>query len=126
MTDAKIANILDDIANGNFDWGLHGDDDMDALYPDDPASLKEALASEDADKWRLGCEEEIASIKKLGVFKLVPRSQAGGQKIMKGKWVLRAKRNTEGVVVCYKSHFVVKGYEAILGVDYKKTASPTM
>jgi len=126
MTDAEIANILEDVVNGNLDWGLHGDDDVDALYPDDPASLKEALASEDADKWRLGCEQEIASIKKLGIFKLVPRSQAAGQKVMKGKWVLHAKRNAEGEVVRYKGRFVVKGYEAILGVDYKKTASPTM
>jgi hypothetical protein len=125
LTDAEIANILEDVTSGT-NWGLHGNNDLDALYPDDPTSLKEAFTSEDGEKWRRGCEEEIASIKKLGVFKLVPRSQAAGRKVMKGKWVLHAKRNAEGVVIRHKSRFVVKGYEAILGVDYKKTASPTM
>lgn len=94
-------------------------DDFDAEYPDDPATLEEALASEDAPKWLAGCREELASIERLGVFNLVPRSKCGGRKILKGRFVFHE-------AIRWKVRFVAKGYEAVYGVDYKKTTSPTM
>src|SRR5882762_3940033 len=125
-SETELAHILEALANDGFDWGLASDDDFDAKYPDDPATLEEALASEDAPKWLAGCKEELASINKLSVFKLVPRSQCTGWKVLKGKFVFRVKRDALGKAVHWKVRYVAKGYEAVYGVDYKKTASPTM
>jgi Reverse transcriptase (RNA-dependent DNA polymerase) len=126
MLETELAHILEALANDGFEWGLTSDDDFDAEYPDDPATLEEALASEDAPKWLAGCEEGLASIKKLGVFDLVPRSQCTGQKVLKGKFMFRVKHDALGKAVRWKVQYVVKGYEAIYGVDYKKTTSLTM
>jgi len=126
MSETELAHILEALANDGFDWGLASDDDFDAEYLDDPATLEEALASEDAPKWLAGCKEALASINKLGVFKLVPHSQCTGQKVLTGKFVFRVKCDALGKAVRWKVHYVAKGYEAVYGIDYKKTASPTM
>jgi hypothetical protein len=126
MSEDELVNILQNLASDGFEWGFAADDDFDAEYPDEPATLEEALASEDAPKWLAGCREELASIEKLGVFKLVARAQSIGRKVLKGKFVFRVKRDATGKPIRWKVRFVAKGYEAIYGVDYKKTTSPTM
>jgi hypothetical protein len=126
VSDDDLANFLESITTTGFKWGCLADDEFDANYPDDPTSLEEALASEDAPKWLAGCREELMSIEKMKVFNLVPQSQAGTRKILKNKLVFRVKRNGEGIAVRWKVRLVVKGYEAVYGVDYNKTTSPTM
>jgi hypothetical protein len=50
--------------------------------------MKEALAGDDAEKWRDSMKEELESIKKYGVYRLVPRSSVpAGQKVLKGKFI---------------------------------------
>jgi len=126
MSEAKLAHILEALATDGFELGLTSDDNFDAEYPDDPAMLEEALTSEDAPKWLAGCEEELASINKLGMFELIPHSHCTGQKVLKGKFVFCVKRDALGKAVHWKVRYVAKGYEAIYGVDYKKMTSPTM
>jgi hypothetical protein len=93
--------------------------------PDEP-TWKEAMASANADCWRAAFHEELQSIKKLGVFALVPRSSvAPNRRILKGRPVLKLKRNEEGVAVRYKCRYVCKGYEAVHGLDYTDSTSLT-
>ena len=47
---------------------------VNTTYPDDPTTLKEAMASEDAEEWSRALHEDFKSIKEMGVFKLIPRS----------------------------------------------------
>ena len=84
------------------------------------------MASPDAPKWLAACNEELESIKDLGVFHLVPRNAATGRTIMDSKFVFRLKQDQHGTPVRWKARFVVKGYSAIYGIDYNETTSPTM
>jgi hypothetical protein len=126
MSEEDLANILEALTSNGFEWGCLADNEFDMEYPDDPVTFKEAMASEDAPKWLAGCKEELAAFDKHCVFNLVPRSNAHGCKIMKGKFVFHIKRDAEGMAIRWKVCFVAKGYEAVYGVDYKKTTSPTM
>ena len=59
--------------------------------PDEP-TFREAMNSPDADKWTLGIQDELKSLKEMGVYRLIPRSDVPtGRKILCGKWVLLLK-----------------------------------
>ena len=54
--------------------------------PDKP-TFRKATNSPDADKWTLGIQDELWSLKEMGVYHLIPRSDVPtGQKILHGKW----------------------------------------
>jgi hypothetical protein len=124
LSDAQASSILEQLYGDGFEWGLSTD--VDVTNPEEPCSLAEALASPDAPKWLAACDEELDSIKNLGVFRLVPRNAATGRTIIDGKFVFRLKRDQHGTPVRWKARFVVKGYSAIYGIDYNETTSPTM
>src|SRR5258705_393289 len=84
------------------------------------------MASPDAPKWLAACNDELKSIREIGVFKLVPKGTADGRSIMDGKFVFKHKRDTEGTIVHWKVRFVVKGYATIYGVNYANTTALTM
>lgn len=100
---------------------------LDSDYSGDPATLAEALAGPFAGQWKAALDEELAGIQSMGVYVLVPRSAVpAGRKIMRGKPVFRLKRNEAGEPMRFKARWVVRGYEAVFGLDYDKTTSPTM
>jgi hypothetical protein len=93
--------------------------------PDEP-SFRDAMKSPDADKWIQGIRDELNSLKDMGVYDLVPRSNIpAGRKVLRGKWVLLLKRDEHGNPVRHKARFVVKGFEQVFGQDYVDTTSPT-
>lgn len=124
VTEEEVANFLSEVPDSLAH--CFSAVDLNIEFPNDPASFKEAMASADADKWLVAAKDEIASIKRCGVFKLVHRSKAEGRKVMRGKFVFRIKRDASGKPIRWKARFVAKGYEAVYGVDYTKTSSPTM
>lgn len=92
--------------------------------PDEP-TFREAMKSPDSAKWTLGIQDELKSLKEMGVYKLVPHSDIpAGRKILRGKWVLILKRDELGDPVRHKACFVALGYEQIFGQDYGDTTSP--
>jgi len=98
----------------------------DVNHPDDPLSLKEAMASPEADQWRAALDDEFTSLKELGVYDRMPRSSVpSGRKIMRGKPVFHQKTEEFGRVVRYKARYVCRGFTAVYGEDYTKTTSPT-
>jgi hypothetical protein len=53
--------------------------------PDEP-TFREAMKSPDSDKWILGIQDELKSLKEMGVYKLIPRSDIpAGHKVLCGK-----------------------------------------
>ena len=93
--------------------------------PDEP-TFRQAMKSPDADKWTIGIQDELKSLKDIGVYKLVPRSDIpAGRKILHGKWVLILKRDKHGDPVWHKARYVVLGYEQIFSQDYVDTTSLT-
>jgi hypothetical protein len=99
---------------------------VNAEFPSDPVTLRDALSSPDTSNWRAGIEEELKGLLDMGVYKLVPRSAVPtGRKVLRGKWVFRLKRDENGNPVRYKARLVVKGFEQVFGQDYVETTSPT-
>ena len=88
LSEAQTASILEQLYGDSFEWGLSVDIKV-TTSPEEPCSLAEALASPDAPKWLATCNEELASIKDLKVFHLVPHNAATGRTIMDGKFVFR-------------------------------------
>jgi hypothetical protein len=103
---------------------LHPDDfHINIEYPQDPRSVAEALRSPKAAEWSEAMQEELKSIKDMGVFTLVSRSAVPkGRKVMKGKFVFKTKRDFAGQVSRYKARYFLLGHN---GQDFNKTTSPT-
>jgi Reverse transcriptase (RNA-dependent DNA polymerase) len=99
---------------------------LNITYPDEPLTVKEALGSPERKEWSAALQDEFKSLREMGIYKLVPRSDVPqGWKIMRGKPVFLRKRDETGTVVCYKARWVCHGFEQVYGQDYNKTSSPT-
>lgn len=94
--------------------------------PKEPKTFREANKSTESSKWMKAMETEIDGLREMNVFKLIPRDQVPkGRRVRRGKWVYKIKVNEDGTIEKYKARYVVLGYEAVFGVDYNKTTSPT-
>jgi len=66
-----------------------------------PGSYKEAMASPEADKWKVAIEAEHRAIVDNGTYHLVPLPP--GHKPIKTRWMFKIKRKADGSVDCYKA-----------------------
>jgi hypothetical protein len=89
---------------------------------DDPTSLAEALAGDDAVAWQQAMDEEMASQLENRTWDITdcPR----GVRPIPGKWVFVRKRDAQGNVVQYKARFVAKGFRQVAGVDFDEVFAP--
>ncbi|KAG5724824.1 hypothetical protein E4T56_gene12595 [Termitomyces sp. T112] len=101
-------------------------DPLPSNIEEEPRTWEEAKRGPDAEKWEEGYREEMKSLKEMGVYQLIPRSEVPkGQKVRKGRPIFKIKKDKHGNPVRYKVQLVFKGYEQIYGKDYNKTTSPT-
>ncbi|CAI7847604.1 unnamed protein product [Closterium sp. NIES-54] len=75
----------------------------------EPATLKEALESSDAEKWKKAMESELKSIEENGTCELVELPE--GRKAITSKWLFKIKSDVDGKIERYKSRLVAKGYQ---------------
>ena len=75
---------------------------------DEPQSLQEVQAREDAALWDVSMNEEMAALRQKGVFLLMPLPD--GKKGLPCRWVYKIKRDEHGRVEQYKSRVVAKGF----------------
>lgn len=94
------------------------------MFENDPGTMKEALTSPDAEKWKLAINEELENLKRNKTWELVPRPK--NRKIVKCKWIFKRKLNKDGQVERYKARLVACGYTQVEGIDYKETFSPVI
>ncbi|CAI7856811.1 unnamed protein product [Closterium sp. NIES-53] len=90
--------------------------------PGEPATLKEALESNDAEEWRKAMESELKSIEENGTWELVELPE--GRKAITSKWLFKIKSDADGKIERYKSRLVAKGYQQKEKVDYKELFAP--
>ncbi|CAI7778089.1 unnamed protein product [Closterium sp. NIES-54] len=76
--------------------------------PGEPATLKEALESSDAEEWKKAMESELKRIEENGTWELVELPE--GRKAITSKWLFKIKSDADGKIERYKSRLVAKGY----------------
>ncbi|CAI7797513.1 unnamed protein product [Closterium sp. NIES-53] len=92
--------------------------------PGEPATLKEALESSDAEEWKKAMESELKSIEENGTWELVELPE--GRKAITSKWLFKIKSDADGKIERYKSRLVAKGYQQKEEVDYKELFPTTL
>ncbi|CAI7799034.1 unnamed protein product [Closterium sp. NIES-53] len=94
--------------------GYHPDEEDEPTYcflapaPEEPASMEEALAGPDREKWLVSRDAEYQSLLENGTWDLVVLPE--GKKAVQCKWVLRIKIDNKGQVTIYKSRLVAKWF----------------
>ena len=90
--------------------------------PIEPRHHDAAMRTPESAMWRASELREIESLNKNQFAKVV--DVPVGRKILNAMWVYTFKRDEEREVKLYKSRLVVRGDQAIHGVDYFLTFSP--
>ena len=91
-----------------------------ASTPDEP-SLRDALASPEAEEWKRAMQIEYEALLANGTWELVDRPTH--QHVLTGKWAFKRKRDINGQVKRHKARWVGRGFEQREGVDYFETFS---
>ena len=89
---------------------------------DEPKSIKEAINGEHSVQWKEAMESEYLSLMQNDTWELVPPPE--GQSIVGSKWVLKVKRNADGIVDRFKARLVAQGYTQTQCVDYNEVYAP--
>lgn len=95
-----------------------------SLALDEPITYKQAVESEDSDRWRHAMKEEFDAHHKNKTWSIVPRRD--DMNIIGCKWVYKIKRDANGNVAKYKARLVAKGFNQQYGIDYEATFAPVM
>ncbi|CAI7802996.1 unnamed protein product [Closterium sp. NIES-54] len=109
--------------------GYHPDEEDEPAYcflapaPKEPASMEEALAGPDREKWLVSRDAEYQSLLENGTWDLVVLPE--GKKAVQCKWVLRIKTDDKGQVTIYKSRLVAKGFMQKDKQDFNEIFAPT-
>ncbi|CAI7804172.1 unnamed protein product [Closterium sp. NIES-53] len=94
-----------------------------APAPEEPASMEEALAGPDREKWLVSRDAEYQSLLENETWDLVVLPE--GKKAVQCKWVLRIKTDDKGQVTIYKSRLVAKGFMQKEKQDFNEIFAPT-
>lgn len=94
-----------------------------ATVPDEPKTWKQVQKSPNKEKWLKAADAEFATLVGMNTWKLVPRPSK--RKIIRSKWVFRAKKKFDGSLLKRKARLVAMGYTQVEGIDYDEVFSPT-
>ncbi|KAG5666630.1 hypothetical protein PVAND_014646 [Polypedilum vanderplanki] len=88
----------------------------------EPRTYKQAIQSEDKDKWIAAMDQEIKSLCDNDAWCLVDLPV--GRKAVGSKWVFKRKENQDGHIIEYKARLVAQGYSQKYGEDYDEVFAP--
>ena len=97
---------------------------MNAALEQNPTNYSEAICSNKRDGWVKAMEEEVESLQKNKVWKVVKR--APGSNALHTKWVFKTKTDAQGKITRLKARLVACGNEQVLGVDYSHAFAAVM
>ena len=90
--------------------------------PSEPLTLRAALASNEAEKWRVAMQKELDALEVMDTWTLVPIPEK--RNIVKNKWVFKIKTKGDGTLERFKARLVAKGFTQAPGLDYGETYAP--
>jgi hypothetical protein len=88
----------------------------------EPQTLKEAMASPQADLWEAAINEEMASLLENETWDLVPCPR--GIKAIPSKYVFKLKTDPAGNIERFKARLVIKGFKQTEGIDFNEVFAP--
>jgi Reverse transcriptase (RNA-dependent DNA polymerase) len=91
--------------------------------PDEPRTLKAAMASPYSSYWTTAIEEELTSMLEHGSYTIVPRPH--DRKVIGSKFAFKVK-NAETTNPRFKARFVARGFTQVAHVDYEDTFAPVV
>jgi hypothetical protein len=94
-----------------------------ASDPGEPRHYKDAIRSDEREKWEGAIKSKINNFYSRGVWTKFPRSKLNGRKPLGNRWVFK-KKNEQNGSIRYKGRIVVKGYVQIPGVDFTESFAP--
>jgi hypothetical protein len=83
----------------------------------DPRTIRDALNAADANEWIAAMDAEIDNMRRLTVFREVPRPI--GKNIVTPRWVFHRKFE-HGTLVEHKARLVARGFTQVSGIDYNE------
>jgi hypothetical protein len=90
-----------------------------------PKFYKEDRASIEAAGWQQSMDEEMATLRELGCWTVIPRSSLPpNTPIMGTPWTYRKKTDENGAFTRYRGRLVAKEFSQILGDNYFESFSP--
>lgn len=93
-------------------------DDVDV-----PKTWRQLLKSPNKAKWLKAADEEFSSLVGMDTWKLVPRPDK--RKIIRCKWIFKAKRRPDKTISRLKARLVAMGFTQEKGIDYDEVFAPT-
>ena len=87
-----------------------------------PKTYKQAMASDDAERWKEAMDDEMNSLHQNNTYTLVPPPK--DKQIVGGRWVYSVKVEPNGKFR-YKARYVAQGFKQVHGCDYFETFAPT-
>ena len=111
----KIYSI---IQNSSFHY-------INSISSDIPFSFKQAINSENSEKWIKSISDELDNLYNNNVVTFV-RKIPKGRKIISTKWVFSIKRDENNQIVKFKARLVARGFTQEFGIDFDLTYSPTL
>jgi len=94
----------------------------DGTPDDDPATLTQAMARPDWQKWKEAMDEELALMAKYDVWDVVDEPE--DTNIVGSRWVFHIKQDSSGKILKYRAHLVAQGFTQMHGVDFQDTFAP--
>ncbi|CAI7864788.1 unnamed protein product, partial [Closterium sp. NIES-53] len=85
--------------------------------PGEPATLKEALESSDAEEWKKSMESDLKSIEENGTWELVELPKE--RKAITSKWLFKIKSDADGKIERYKSRLLTTLRTLLAGAAIK-------
>ncbi|MBW0556237.1 hypothetical protein O181_095952 [Austropuccinia psidii MF-1] len=93
------------------------------LHNESSSTYHEAMVSGDCHKWEEAMEEELRSLRDMGVWESA--SDVNLKQALGCRWVYTIKQNQQGNVTWYKVRLVVQGHQQIKGLNFDETFAPT-
>jgi hypothetical protein len=88
----------------------------------EPSTFEEAMRSPSASAWKTAMETELASMRNLEVWSVIPRSEA--TRVIPCRWIFKVKRHADGTIERHKARLVAKGFKQRSGVDFDEVWAP--